>query len=413
MKSRWRSALVVALCALGVRLDFALQRGSSAELAGDALEYHSYAVSVIERGRYESLAGDRATRLPGYPLFLAAVYAAFGVSTVVVQQVQCVLGALACVLLFFAAEGLVPEPWPLVCGLLAAFYPDLIAPSASLLSETLYSFALAAFLAAFYALRAGPARSAACGAAAALACLSRPEALPWAVLVLAFLPLWRKGSRPRHAALALGVFAALYGLWAGRNFLVFHRFVPASSLGHYTMYLGLRLPLARLSGDFGPLFAPPAGLSELERDALYGGAFRALLASLSWTAVLKAYAIDFLSLYYPFLPGYDAPYVFLVPFWLFGLWLARARRELWPIAGLVLLSSAAYTLFGGPVSRYRFGFAPFVILLAVAAMRSLRGMVAKRRWNLWVGAWLGANLLIWAGSGLFRHFALSLRDSLF
>jgi len=54
-----------------------------------------------------------------------------------------------------------------------------------------------------------------------------------------------------------------------------------------------------------------------------------------------------------------------------------------------------------------------VILLAVAAMRSLRGMVAKRRWNLWVGAWLGANLLIWAGSGLFRHFALSLRDSLF
>jgi hypothetical protein len=413
MRRRWRSAVLVAVCALGVRVNYVLRQKPAEALAGDAVEYHSYAVSLLEQGRYESVAGDRATRMPGYPAFLAAVYAAAGVSAAAVFLAQAVLGALACVLLVFAAEALVPDPWPLVCGLAAAFSPDLVAPCGALLSEALYSFALAAFLAALYAGRAGRARAAVCGLAAAGACLIRPEAAPWAVATLAFLPKWIKGFRPKDAALGLAVFAAVYGLWVVRNEVVLHRFLPASSIGHYTMYLGLYLPLEHQLGDFGPMFSPPAGFSELERDALYGQAFRTLFAQLPWLVVLKAYAFDFFSIFYPFLPGYDAPYAILAPFWLFGLWLARRRRELRPIAVLIVLSAAVYTVFGGPVSRYRFGFAPFLILLSVVGLRELRDRLSRRRWNWAVGVWVGFNLAVWAGAGLFRDFALRIRDTVF
>lgn len=54
--------------------------------------------------------GDRLFRVPGYPAFLAGLYAVGGPRVGLVQAAQALLGALACMALMLAARKLWGEP---------------------------------------------------------------------------------------------------------------------------------------------------------------------------------------------------------------------------------------------------------------------------------------------------------------
>ena len=406
------AALAVAAAAFFLRAGYILAQGQPAPVAGDAAEYRAYADSLAAQGVFEGFRGDRATRMPGYPAYLAGLERAAGPSTRVVQWAQCLLGALTCVLVYLWALRVLSPGWALACGLAAAGYYDLIAPASWVLTETTYSFLLAASFCALHQDEL-PVRHRALlsGLGFGLAYLVRPEVLPFAALILALAPLLLPGFTRRASTLALAVFLAAPALWAGRNALVFGRFVPVTSVGEYNLYLGLRLPLEHQALDLGPQHAAPPGLSELERDADFAPAYRALRAAVSWPLRAKAYAFNLLTVYYPFLPGYDWTYALLVPFWLFGLWLALSRRELQPAAILVGGLSAVFALLAGPVSRYRFGFAPCLIVLAGAGAQELeRRARGTRRFLLGAGAWAGANLLILFASAGVRDAVLRLKS---
>ena len=139
--SRSATGLSVLAAALAARLAYWRLQGTI-PLVGDALEYDAFARSLVETGRYLGPHGEAATRMPGYPLFLAALRFAFGGAPAIVIAAQCLLGALTCVVLVDLARRFVPEGWAVACGLTAAFYYDLIVPSAAPLSECLYSFFL-------------------------------------------------------------------------------------------------------------------------------------------------------------------------------------------------------------------------------------------------------------------------------
>jgi hypothetical protein len=156
------------------------------------------------------------------------------------------------------------------------------------------------------------------------------------------------------------------------------------------------------------MHAPPAEADEMGRDRSFHDAFRDLRRRLTWSQCLKAYAFDLGSVFYPFLPQYDATYAVLIPFLLVGLWASRRRRELWPIAGVVLTLSVIYTICGGPVSRYRFGMMPMLIILSGVGAARLRPRL------LWpcASAWLALNLGLWAAGPRIREAVLALRDML-
>ncbi len=407
-----RGVFLVGLLALAVRLAFVWSQGAPARLSNDAVEYDAYAVHLVSAGEFAGSlpAGERASRMPGYPLFLAIVYFLCGHSFLAVQWAQCVLGALTCLLLYVLAQSLLEKPWPLLCAIACALNWDLIQSCSSILSECFYAFLITAAFAALHRGSWSP-WTRAVGAGAGLGCayLVRPEILPWALLLFVALP-WLLRSFPRKAAsLGLLVVALCAAVWTTRNFAIFHRLVPATTKGSCTLYMGLRLPL-RDSAELGPVYQPLEGLDELERDRSYRSAFQDLRRRLSWPRQVKAYLFDLASAYYPFLPDYDITYAFLVPFFLFGLWTARHRRVFWPAAGVVLSLSAAFTFFGGPVSRYRFGFIPLLILFAGLGAQALHERIRPKLLRACAAGWGILNIAVWLLAPSWRGLVLHLRD---
>ncbi|HAH05031.1 MAG TPA: hypothetical protein DCM05_00675 [Elusimicrobia bacterium] len=400
-----KALLLVAAAALLIRLGYLLS-GPGSPVVGDSLGYHSYAVHLLDSGTYVNDEGERASRPPGYPVFLAGVYAVLGRAPAAVVAVQAALGAAACLLVALIAASVLAPPWPLLCGLAAAAYYGLFAPPAFLLAECLFSSLLALSFLALHRKRAFL-----FGLALAAVFLVRPEVLLFAglaILVLPFLP--GGGGRKGAAAAALG-FVLLTAPWVVRNYAVFHRLVPSSSRGGISLYAGLQMPLERSGVPVEAFHMPAEGLSELEQDADYSRAFRALWGSLGWGLRLRAYAFNLLSHLYPFLPGYDLTFMLLLPLWLYGLWLARSRGELRAAALFVLLSIVLYTVFGGPASRYRQGYAPLLVVLAGAGAAELwtRGKTAR----LGLAGWGGLNLLVWLFSDSLRTAALAAKRAFF
>ncbi|MBI2789163.1 MAG: hypothetical protein HYX59_10815 [Elusimicrobia bacterium] len=226
-----RPAAGVFAAALVARLAFWRLQGTL-PLAGDALEYDAFARSLVEAGRYLGPSGEAASRMPGYPLFLAGLRVLFGASPEAVIVAQCLLGGLTCVILLDLARRFVPEKWALACGLIAALYYDLIVPAAAPLSECLYSFLLVLSVWCLYHPSWKPLRRAVAFAAlSACLYLVRPEPLPYIVCSIFLMPyIWAKFSR-KEVLSALAVFALIVGVWVGRNFAVLGRFMPASSVG--------------------------------------------------------------------------------------------------------------------------------------------------------------------------------------
>lgn len=403
-----RAAAGVFAAALAARLAFWRLQGTL-PLAGDALEYDAFARNLVEAGRYLGPSGEAASRMPGYPLFLAGLRVLFGAAPEAVIAAQCLLGALTCVILLDLARRFVPEKWAIACGAVAALYYDLIVPAAAPLSECLYSFFLVLSVWCLYHPSWKPLRRAAFFAAlSACLYLVRPEPLPYIVCSILLMPyIWSKFSR-KEVLSALAVFTLIVGVWVGRNFSMLGRFMPASSVGKSVGYLSLYLPAAKM-GLAGERHAPPAAMTELERDADFAAAYKALAATLTGAQIAKAYLYNLLSILYPFLPQYDWTYVFIVPFWLLGCAVAARRKELWPVAGAVLCSLTVFTFFGGYASRYRQGVSPFIVLLAVAGMKAAYDSAGEKRFKLFSSAWLGANVLIWLFQGQARSAALWLR----
>lgn len=409
---RWAAALIFA-AALFLRLGFLWRQGSPAEIAGDALEYRSYAVHLLDTGSYSGIAGERATRMPGYPLFLAAVYAAFGRSLLPVLILQCLLGAGTCVLLYDLAAELLPAPWAASTGFAAAAYFDLAVPCAALLSECLYSFFLVLSVWALYRSNWPPGRRAlAFGALSGGLYLIRPEPLPYILATSLLLPRLFPSFGRREVLKALAASALVVGLWVGRNAAIFHRLVPASTVGKSVGYLSLYLPAQRQGLAPEPRHEPPAGAGELERDQSFASAYRALAYRLTWGQIVKSYVLNLAIILYPFLPGYDWTYVVLAPFWLAGFALALRKKELWPMAGSVACSLGVFTFFGGPAARYRQGVSPFLILLAMAGLKACADRLGPVRLRRWAGGWLGLNLWVWLGQSSIRGLVLGVLDTL-
>ncbi|MBI4424310.1 MAG: glycosyltransferase family 39 protein [Elusimicrobia bacterium] len=406
----WRSLLAVGLFAFAVRAGYVLTQ-EPWPLRGDALGYHQFAVSVLERGEYRGPHGV-ASRPPGYPLFLAAVYAAFGEGLRPVQLVQCVLGSLSVVMIMAMSGRWLPGAWPLAVGLFAACFYGLVEPCRAMMAECLYAFLTAlAWLLLTSGGRGPGLRVVGAGAVTGLAALVRPEGLLIGGAALAVGAATRPRLwRPATAALGILALGAMLAPWAARNWKALGKPVAGSTNGSYNLYLGLYLPLEAMGLERDRRFLVE-GLPELEADRVYGREFRALARRTPPSKFVLAYVFNAATHFYPFLPGYDLTFMLLLPFWLGGMALAWSRPELRPAAAGALVSIAVYTVFGGPVSRYRHSHAALQMLLGSAALAVL--LEAGPPWRRLAAGWAAANAAVWALAPALRQAALWLRDAVF
>lgn len=413
MRSRAAAAALVFAAALAVRLIYvaASSRGP-AELIGDAQEYHSYAVSLLDTGRYEGLGGLRAARMPGYPLFLAATYSVFGRGQLAVQVAQSLLGAGTCVLILLAASQWYGPGWGLLAGLLAAGYYDLFSPSARLLSEAPATFLLT--LAFYLMTRLRPPSLPSCaatGLAAGAACLVRPEVLPFALVCAAMAYRLGRGlrgaERLKGPAVLLLAFVLCLTPWALRNVRAIGRPLLTSTAGPYNLYRqGLPRTVEERLGGVKDFYLAPGSLGELEKGQAYSEAVRRFYLSTNPWLVMKAAALNVLIFYYPFLPHYDPTLVFIMPWALWGLWLARKDDRRWTWTAWIGYLTALHCFVAVMDSRYRQALAPSLIVLGVGGLEMARLKLGRRRFATVTGLWALANAAVWTLSPSARLFIL-------
>jgi 4-amino-4-deoxy-L-arabinose transferase-like glycosyltransferase len=282
------STLVLITCvALGARLSFFMPVHAQG-YTSDEREYVSMARQLVDSKDFIDSNGERSTRAPLFPLFLAGLFKATGGSVIIAQLVGCILGTIVVVLGYLLSM----QVWndrqaALVAAALIAVYPGLVIYSGLLQTETLY---IAFFLLAlWFAYRTmDNTRSltlAGLGLVSGLAALTRVVYLGFFPLLLALL-LWKRRTNGApgggKVVLALALFCVVTAPWTIRNYEIHHALVPISSGGGNSLLTGSN-PYAtgtwRVEEGFEQWYSEQAkgfgvadvtALSETERSELSG-----------------------------------------------------------------------------------------------------------------------------------------------
>jgi 4-amino-4-deoxy-L-arabinose transferase-like glycosyltransferase len=213
----WRIAIGVAI-ALRLILIVAAwcARGPDAFLYGDSPSYLTPASSLAARFEYEDDRGrPEILRPPGYPLLLAFGFVV-GHPLLFAIVAQLLLSAAIVALSFEIVRSRFDDRIAGICALLVAIEPTMLLFSVKVMSETLYTALLLAFVAAF--LRAMESEKAywivvvVSAAALSAAVYVRTIAYPLLVLVPLLL-LWK----PKRAALFIGTCVLIVAPWHVRN----------------------------------------------------------------------------------------------------------------------------------------------------------------------------------------------------
>lgn len=178
-------------------------------------------------------------RAPMYPLFIAGIYAVFGVCPVAVQIAQALLFAGTAALTFDLGRRLFGTRAGLVAGLLCGVHPVLLRYVPDFHLETLFTFlaTLSIWLSYRFGERPTVRRGAALGAAIGVASLTKSVLVAYPVLYLLLLWWFRRKTTSRASGRglvvpAVAVFVTMVVVispWTYRNFRATGHFVPISS----------------------------------------------------------------------------------------------------------------------------------------------------------------------------------------
>ncbi|HEY1940068.1 MAG TPA: glycosyltransferase family 39 protein [Candidatus Angelobacter sp.] len=243
VRRNWAFFLLVTIAGLALRLFFVFR---FPHIAGDTWVYGDIAKNWLDHGIF-GLTDNNAVRptlirLPGYPAFLAAMFAIFGHEHyTAVMVAQALIDTNTCLVIAALALELMNENAAKAAYLLAALCPFTANYVAAPLSETLAIFCVAHGL--YYGVRglkalglgeSGASLWVATGLWIAAGIYIRPDnglllpALALAMLIL----LWRQSNKRQVVFAAIVLAATSLGPltpWAVRNWRVFHVFQPLAS----------------------------------------------------------------------------------------------------------------------------------------------------------------------------------------
>ena len=242
LRRHLRFFVLAALAGVALRLFFILRFPA---VSDDSLIYADIAKNWLQHGIYglteKGQIVPALARLPGYPAFLALIFAIFGLDNFrAVLLVQMIVDIGTCWVIADMARRLISERAARIAFLAAALCPFLANYSAAVLTETFEIFftalALDFAIAGLQGLEQGQMRPwAGCGAAVAAAILLRPDGgiLLMAIgLYLVYVWVQRlRARRPTGQVVQAGLLMAAISLaplvpWALRNLHTLHKFQP-------------------------------------------------------------------------------------------------------------------------------------------------------------------------------------------
>lgn len=200
-------------------------------VVGDSISYDDLGWRLSQgEGYTRSLSPDEPDnrRLPGYPVFLAALYFLFGHSLLAVKIAQLILDSFTCILLYKLACFLFDRRAAFWAGLFAAVFPGYILFSNFILSETLFVFLVTlSVYALVWAFRKGLMSSCAvAGCVMGVATLVRSTLLLLPGFLLPFVFFRQRAARKTaFFCFILFICGMLLAMspWIVRNYLVLHK----------------------------------------------------------------------------------------------------------------------------------------------------------------------------------------------
>lgn len=216
--------LALIVLALAVRLAFTISH--QAPLVSDSREYDQLAWNLARTGHYEIDGSPTAYRPPGYPAFIASIYALVGHHPTAALVAQAMLDSLTAVLLYDILRRR-NRGAAMAAGIAWAIFPAAVLFSSTLLSESLLTFGLVLFT--WLVARDRVRTDWAAGALLGALLLIKPMLM---LVFAAFIPLAlvkRPSARPATRILAVAIIPVI--AWMLRNLLVIGSPVLTTSVG--------------------------------------------------------------------------------------------------------------------------------------------------------------------------------------
>jgi 4-amino-4-deoxy-L-arabinose transferase-like glycosyltransferase len=238
MKKPTLIILGIFVLALALRLGTLLIfPGTSVAEKCDAQDYNAIAHNILKGNGFTGSSQEPTQiRAPGYPIFLAGVYAVFGDSMTPVKIIQGILSSLTVVLIFFIAFELFGLATAVLAGIISACYPAFVIYSNILLSETLFMFFFYMFLLKLLAVHKTPTAKAwlllAVIQGVQTLIRSTTMYLPFILLLLVLVTPDKKRFL-KNIVLFICLSTAVISIWTVRNWLQFHAFIPINATAGY------------------------------------------------------------------------------------------------------------------------------------------------------------------------------------
>jgi len=225
----------IAACVYTLTLGRVFSRPS-----GDGIAYERSAVQLLQKGLY----GYKSTKpnaqmSPGYPLFLAGIYAVSGHANGgrprhLLDAIQIAIACITLLGVFLIGRRLFGDWVGLVAALLVAVYPPTIVATNLWLTETITTALIVWYV--FVTLLAYDRDDwplwALSGAVLGVAVLIRPGFLPIAIAPFIVRFFWGKRAKTLQLAVVSAVaFVLVMAPWMVRNELVVHELAPLSTHG--------------------------------------------------------------------------------------------------------------------------------------------------------------------------------------
>jgi len=251
---------------------------------GDSKLYHDTAVALLRLGTFsfsvEHPEIPQTYRTPGYPAFLAAIYAIFGESWPAVAVVQMFISLLTIVLTYHIALRLWNSQAALLSALLSALDPVSFAYSLKVMTETLFAFLIVAmvfFGILFIRAKNGAIWALLLGLSLALATLVRPLSyylvFPTMAgfIVLGLIRRWNWRRIVISSILIVIPSVLFIGAWKLRNYRLTHSSVYTSIEGYYAYFWQAAAVIAARDGLSVPEAQRKLGMGQGESQERWFG----------------------------------------------------------------------------------------------------------------------------------------------
>ncbi|MBI5882299.1 MAG: glycosyltransferase family 39 protein [Elusimicrobia bacterium] len=381
-----RELLLGLAVALVLRFGFAAYSFDGKQIFGSFYDYERLGLNLLAHGMYTiTPPTPTAIREPGYPLFIAGLYALPGHSPWALLAGQSVLSAATVYLVYLLGVLVFDRRVGRLAFWMACFYPYFIYYAAFIFRETLLAFlASAAF---FLLARYGSAPAGAVGGGiAGFMCLANTATGPLTAAMGAFLAFGAGRPRRWKGFLAFSLVAAgMLGAWVIRNAVVMRAFVPTSTCLGVEMYTSFTVPYEIRGTDAqNAILGRPGDDTEYQRFALLpevesNRAFRDASLKMAWDRPMW-FAKDCVGRFFGIwrIVPRDRAYThntsmvrllalgsdgWLLPLAVCGLILGWGRPWVRWMGAFLLVLTLSFSI-SQAVIRYRVTVMPFVLILA-------------------------------------------------